>query len=153
MGLVGVFTEPTRFLVPQALVIVFPFGRVRFWVWRVDLSNLVCSSSGCRHTSTPLLSFPRRRSTHYPSRGKEPPALLSRYPPSFLLHKYLAGSESESEDLEQSGYLGEGFYLRGIRLRVSPSHSLPPHAARMRVLEVAEKRKRTSGDPGGGRRL
>ena len=63
-------------------------------------------------------------------------------------YKYLAGLESEYEDLRRSGYAGEGFHSRGIRLGAGTSHNLPPHLARLKALEAAEKRKR-AGDAGG----
>jgi len=59
--------------------------------------------------------------------------------------------ESEYEDLRRSGYSGEGFHSRGIRLGVGTSHNLPPHLARLKAQEAAEKR-RAQGS-GGGRRL
>ncbi|KAF9643949.1 WLM-domain-containing protein [Thelephora ganbajun] len=67
-------------------------------------------------------------------------------------YKYLAGLETEYEDLKRSGYSGEGFHSRGIRLGVDTSHNLPPHLARLKALEAAEKRRRI-GASGGGRRL
>ena len=66
-------------------------------------------------------------------------------------YKYLAGLESEYEDLRRSGYSGEGFHSRGTRLGVGTSHNLPPHLARLKALEAAEKRR--ARDSGGGRRL
>ncbi|KAF9785709.1 WLM domain-containing protein [Thelephora terrestris] len=66
-------------------------------------------------------------------------------------YKYLAGLESEYEGLKRSGYSGEGFYSRGTRLGVGSSHNLPPHLARLKALEAAEKRRNRSS--GGGRRL
>ena len=66
-------------------------------------------------------------------------------------YKYLAGLESEYEGLKRSGYSGEGFHSRGTRLGVGSSHNLPPHLARLRALEAAEKRKNRGS--GGGRRL
>lgn len=66
-------------------------------------------------------------------------------------YKYLAGLESEYEDLRRSGYSGEGFHSRGVRLGVGTSHNLPPHLAKLKALEAAEKRR--TKDSGGGRRL
>ena len=66
-------------------------------------------------------------------------------------YKYLAGLEAEYEDLRRSGYSGEGFHSRGVRLGVGTSHNLPPHSARLKALEAAEKRR--AGGSGGGRRL
>lgn len=66
-------------------------------------------------------------------------------------YKYLAVLESEYEDLRRSGYSGEGFHSRGTRLGVGTSHNLPPHLARFKALEAAEKRR--AGGSGGGRRL
>jgi len=66
-------------------------------------------------------------------------------------YKYLAGLEAEYEDLRRTGYSGEGFHSRGIRLGVGTSHNLPPHLARLKALEAAEKRRRAGGS--GGRRL
>lgn len=65
--------------------------------------------------------------------------------------EYLAGLESEYNDLQRSGYSGEGFHSPGIRLGVGASHNLPPHLARLKALEAAEKRKK--GASGAGRRL
>jgi len=67
-------------------------------------------------------------------------------------YKYLAVLESEYEDLKRSGYSGEGFHSRGIRLGVGASHNLPPHLGRLKARDAAEKRKR-AGESGGGRRL
>ena len=67
-------------------------------------------------------------------------------------YKCLAGLESEYEDLRRSGYSGEGFHSAGVRLGVGTSHNLPPHLARLKALEAAEKRRRAGGS-GGGRRL
>lgn len=66
-------------------------------------------------------------------------------------YNYLAGLESEYEDLKRSGYSGEGFHSPGTRLGVGTSHNLPPYLARIKALEAAEKRK--NGSSGGGRRL
>ena len=66
-------------------------------------------------------------------------------------YKYLAGLEAEYEDLKRSGYAGEGFHSPGIRLGVGTSHNLPPHLARLKALEAAEKRRARGS--GGGRRL
>lgn len=67
-------------------------------------------------------------------------------------YKYLAGLEAEYEDLRRSGYSGEGFHSRGVRLGVGTSHNLPPHLARLKALEAAEKR-RGAGGSGAGKRL
>jgi len=90
------------------------------------------------------------------------PRRLSRALPFQLTHnvhgphddsfyKYLAGLESEYEDLRRSGYSGEGFYSRGVRLGVGASHNLPHHLGRLKALEAAEKRRTRSW--GGVRRL
>lgn len=65
-------------------------------------------------------------------------------------YKYLAGLESEYEDLKRSGYSGEGFHSRGTRLGVDASHNLPPYQGRLKALEAAERR-RGAGDSGGKR--
>lgn len=67
-------------------------------------------------------------------------------------YKYLAGLETEYEDLKRSGYAGEGFHSPGVRLGFGTSHNLSPHLARLKAVEAAEKRRRMGGS-GGGRRL
>ena len=55
---------------------------------------------------------------------------------------FLPDSGNEYEALQRSGYAGEGFYSKGHRLGENVSHDLPPHLARVRALEAAEKRRR-----------
>lgn len=62
--------------------------------------------------------------------------------------------ESEYDALRLSGYDGEGFHSAGKRLGVGVSHDLPPHLARAKALQAAEKRKAIQnlmGNPGGHR--
>ena len=63
--------------------------------------------------------------------------------------------ESEYDALRASGYDGEGFHSAGKRLGVGVSHNLPPHLARARALQAAEKRIATQNLMGkaGGQRL
>ncbi|KLO14262.1 WLM-domain-containing protein [Schizopora paradoxa] len=70
-------------------------------------------------------------------------------------YKFLAGLEDEYSALKRSGYSGEGFFTPGQRLGAGVSHNLPPHAARMRALEAAERRRTMAGilGNGGGQRL
>lgn len=70
-------------------------------------------------------------------------------------YKFLSGLQDEYDALQRSGYAGEGFFTRGQRLGESVSHDLPPHLARAKALEAAEKRRKTSSILGGagGRQL
>ena len=68
-------------------------------------------------------------------------------------YKYLAGLQDEYDALQRSGYAGEGFFSEGKRLGTNVSHNLPPHMARMKALEAAEKRTQTSRVLGSGGRL
>ena len=55
--------------------------------------------------------------------------------------------------MKKSGYSGEGFYSKGHRLGQGVSHDLPPHIARTKALEAAEKRRRIGVMMSGSRRL
>ncbi|KAI9057777.1 WLM-domain-containing protein [Trametes sanguinea] len=68
-------------------------------------------------------------------------------------YKYLAELEEEYENLRKSGYAGEGFHSDGRRLGTNFSHNLPPHIARQKAVEAAERRKQISAILGGGGRL
>lgn len=68
-------------------------------------------------------------------------------------YKLLSELEDEYEALKRSGYSGEGFHSKGHRLGEFVSHNLPPHLARARALEAAEKRRRASNVLGGSRKL
>ncbi|KAH9837355.1 WLM-domain-containing protein [Rhodofomes roseus] len=68
-------------------------------------------------------------------------------------YKFLAGLEEEYYALKRSGYAGEGFFSKGQRLGTNVSHDLPPHLARQRALEAAEKRRQISAILGDGGRL
>ncbi|KAJ3507915.1 hypothetical protein NLJ89_g6036 [Agrocybe chaxingu] len=68
-------------------------------------------------------------------------------------YKFLAGLQDEHDALQRSGYAGEGFYSEGKRLGVGISHNVPPHLARSKALEAAEKRLQTSRVLGSGGRL
>ncbi|KAG2155682.1 WLM domain-containing protein [Suillus clintonianus] len=70
-----------------------------------------------------------------------------------IFYKFLAALEDEYDTLVRSGYAGEGFFSPGQRLGAGVSHDLPPHIARLRALEAAEKRNRTNGVLGSGGRL
>ncbi|KAF9515125.1 hypothetical protein BS47DRAFT_1372117 [Hydnum rufescens UP504] len=69
-------------------------------------------------------------------------------------YKFLAGLETEYDELQRSGYSGEGFFSKGARVGEGVSHDLPPHLARLKALEAAEKRRRTAAlTSGSGSRL
>ncbi|KAI8990593.1 WLM domain-containing protein [Trametes punicea] len=68
-------------------------------------------------------------------------------------YQYLSGLEEEYEALRKSGYSGEGFHAPGRRIGTNVSHDLPPHIARQKAVEAAEKRKQISVILGGGGRL
>nr|GAT47439.1 predicted protein [Mycena chlorophos] len=69
-------------------------------------------------------------------------------------YKFLAGLQDEYDALQRSGYAGEGFYSKGNRLGTNVSHDLPPHLARAKAIEAAEKRRQKAQVlGGGGRRL
>ncbi|KAG6874402.1 hypothetical protein C0995_015138 [Termitomyces sp. Mi166 len=68
-------------------------------------------------------------------------------------YQYLSGLQDEYDALQRSGYAGEGLFSKGHRLGANVSHNLPPHLARAKALEAAEKRKQTSRVLGSGGRL
>lgn len=68
-------------------------------------------------------------------------------------YKYLDGLQDEYDGLQRSGYAGEGFFSEGKRLGTNISHNVPPHIARLKALEAAEKRAKTSRVLGSGGRL
>ena len=68
-------------------------------------------------------------------------------------YKSLAELEDEYDALQRSGYAGEGFFSPGQRLGVGISHDLPPHLARVRALEAAERRRKTEALTKGGGKL
>lgn len=68
-------------------------------------------------------------------------------------YTFLAELEDEYEALQRSGYAGEGFFTPGHRLGAGISHDLPPHLARVRALEAAERRRKAEILTQGGGRL
>ncbi|KAI0640007.1 WLM domain-containing protein [Trametes polyzona] len=68
-------------------------------------------------------------------------------------YKFLTGLEEEYQALRSSGYSGEGFHSDGRRLGANVSHDLPPHLAKQKALEAAEKRRHISVILGGGGRI
>lgn len=68
-------------------------------------------------------------------------------------YNYLSGLQEEYDGLQRSGYAGEGFFSPGHRLGTNISHNVPPHLARIKALEAAEKRLKTSRVLGGSGRL
>ncbi|KAH9849274.1 WLM domain-containing protein [Lenzites betulinus] len=68
-------------------------------------------------------------------------------------YKFLSGLEDEYAALRQSGYSGEGFYSNGHRVGANVSHDLPPHIAKQKAVEAAEKRRQISVILGGGGRI
>ena len=91
--------------------------------------------------SNQSVDFPRQltHNVHGPHDGK--------------FYKFLAGLEVEYDALQRSGYAGEGFFSPGHRLGVGVSHDLPPHLARVRALEAAERRRKTETLTKSGGRL
>ncbi|KAI0347974.1 WLM-domain-containing protein [Trametopsis cervina] len=68
-------------------------------------------------------------------------------------YKFLSELEDEYDALKQSGYDGDGFHSKGQRLGQFVSHNIPPHIARERALQAAEKRRQVGSMLGGARRL
>jgi len=68
-------------------------------------------------------------------------------------YKCLSSLEDEYDALKRSGYAGEGFFSKGHRLGTNVSHNLPPHVARQKALEAAEKRRRLNIIMNGGGRV
>ncbi|KAJ7508580.1 WLM domain-containing protein [Mycena galericulata] len=68
-------------------------------------------------------------------------------------YKFLSGLQDEYDALQRSGYAGEGFFSKGHRVGADVSHDLPPHLARAKALESAEKRRKTAIMLGNGGRL
>jgi hypothetical protein len=68
-------------------------------------------------------------------------------------YAYLADLEQEYETLRRSGWDGEGFLSNGTRLGKGVSHDVPVHAARQKILDAIEKRKRAGGLSSGPQRL
>ncbi|KAI0051428.1 WLM-domain-containing protein [Auriscalpium vulgare] len=68
-------------------------------------------------------------------------------------YKFLSGLEDEYAALKRSGYSGEGFFTKGYRLGAGVSHNIPPHVARLRAIEAAERRQNNSYLTSGGGRL
>jgi hypothetical protein len=62
-------------------------------------------------------------------------------------YKFLAGLEQEYDDLQRSGYAGEGFFGPGQRLGEGVSwhdRDIPLHVAKQKALEAAERRAKRS---------
>ncbi|KAJ6601328.1 WLM domain-containing protein [Mycena vulgaris] len=68
-------------------------------------------------------------------------------------YKFLSTLQDEYDALQRSGYAGEGFFSKGQRVGAEVSHDLPPHLARAKALESAEKRRKTAIMLGNGGRL
>lgn len=66
-------------------------------------------------------------------------------------YKFLAALEDEYDELQRSGYAGEGFYSPGHRLGAGISHNLPSYLGRERALAAAEHRRQMQLLSGGGR--
>ncbi|KAJ7044965.1 WLM domain-containing protein [Mycena alexandri] len=65
-------------------------------------------------------------------------------------YKFLSGLQDEYDALQRSGYSGEGFFSRGNRVGIGASHDLPPHLAKAKALEAAEKRRKAQLAIGNG---
>ncbi|TBU49292.1 WLM domain-containing protein [Dichomitus squalens] len=74
-------------------------------------------------------------------------------PHDAAFYKFLAGLEDEYDALRRSGWSGEGFHAAGRRVGANVSHNLPPHLARARAAQAAEKRRQLSVVLGSGGRL
>jgi DNA-dependent metalloprotease WSS1 len=72
-------------------------------------------------------------------------------PHDSAFYAFLSKLEDEYAALKRSGYAGEGFFSPGQRLGQNISHDVPPHLARLKALEAAEKRKRLGQMMGSGR--
>ncbi|KAI0673725.1 WLM domain-containing protein [Trametes maxima] len=68
-------------------------------------------------------------------------------------YKLLSELEEEYEALRRSGYSGEGFHSNGRRLGANVSHNLPPHIARQKAIDAAEKRRQIIVVLSGGGKL
>lgn len=64
--------------------------------------------------------------------------------------------QDEYSTLRRTGYAGEGFYTPGQTLggnaSAGNSRNVPPHVARLKALEAAQKRKQVTQVLGGGNR-
>jgi hypothetical protein len=74
-------------------------------------------------------------------------------PHDTAFYNFLSGLEDEYATLKRNGYAGEGFFTPGQRLGAGHSRDLPPHFARLKALEAAEKRRRVGSMLGSGGRL
>ncbi|EJF67222.1 WLM-domain-containing protein [Dichomitus squalens LYAD-421 SS1] len=74
-------------------------------------------------------------------------------PHDAAFYKFLAGLEDEYDALRRSGWSGEGFHAAGRRVGANVSHNLPPHLARARAAQAAEKRRQLSVVLGSAGRL
>ncbi|KAF8325810.1 WLM domain-containing protein [Cantharellus anzutake] len=75
-------------------------------------------------------------------------------PHDSAFYTFLSKLEDEYAELQRSGYSGEGFFSKGKKLGGGYSLDLPPHTARLKAVEAAEKRARVSKVLGsGGNRL
>ena len=68
-------------------------------------------------------------------------------------YKFLEGLNDEYQALRHSGYAGEGFHAKGHRVGANVSHDLPPHLAKVKAVDAAEKRRKIGGMLGVGGRL
>ncbi|KAJ7157090.1 WLM domain-containing protein [Mycena filopes] len=68
-------------------------------------------------------------------------------------YKFLSVLQDEYDALQRSGYSGEGFFSKGNRVGIGASHDLPPHMAKAKALEAAEKRRKGQLAIGSGGRL
>ncbi|KAJ2896302.1 hypothetical protein IWW38_002066 [Coemansia aciculifera] len=58
--------------------------------------------------------------------------------------------KAEAEALLAKGYLGDGFFSKGVRVGVGVSHNLPRYAVREQTVRAVEARARRAGGLGGG---
>ncbi|KAJ3180356.1 hypothetical protein HDU85_004061 [Gaertneriomyces sp. JEL0708] len=82
-------------------------------------------------------------------------AHIVRGPHDAQFYKLLGELNKEYDALIDSGYRGEGFESPGHRVGQGISHNLPPHLARQKALQAAERRQRLGQVmlPTGGRKL
>jgi hypothetical protein len=68
-------------------------------------------------------------------------------------YSFLSKLEEEYYELKRTGYAGEGFFSPGKRLGGDTGVDVPPHIARVKALEAAEKRRQLEEIMKGGGRL
>ncbi|KAI8820814.1 WLM domain-containing protein [Fimicolochytrium jonesii] len=80
---------------------------------------------------------------------------IVRGPHDAKFYQFLDGLNKEYDELVAKGWKGDGFFAPGKRVGQGVGHDLPPHLARQKAMEAAEKRRKINEVmiPAGGRRL